>query len=109
MARPKKNQRVVCISLRADGTLRVEPDPVRVKVGHRVRWVTIVRDTKKIEVSFSGRSGTPFREGRSVAEHGQLLSPAVAEHAKGKRYKYTVSLHVGKHVFKLDPEVEVER
>lgn len=105
-----KKERVVCVSLRPDGTLRVEPDPVKVKAGYRVRWVTIVREARKIEISFTKRWGTPFKEkGFGVPAPGQLLSTPVAVEAKGKRFKYTLALHVGKHTFKIDPEVEVER
>jgi len=110
-----KKERVVCVSLRSDGTLRIEPDPVRVKAGYRVRWVTIVREAKKIEVSFTKRWGTPFKEAHFTAPApGQLLSSAVAKlpdgvKGKSKSFKYTLALHVGKHTFRLDPEVEVER
>ncbi len=111
MARPKaKKERVVCISFHADGTLYVEPDPVRIKAGTRVRWVTIVRDAKKLHVVFSRRTGSPFKEAAfGVPARAQLLSAPVAADAPHKTYKYTVELEVGKHTFRLDPEVEVER
>jgi hypothetical protein len=110
--------RTVCISFRPDGSLHVEPDPVRVKARDRVRWVTVVRDAK-IRIEFKTRRGSPFVGAESVIKgihslsQAQVLSPPVINvdlnRGETKSYKYTVLLGVGKGIVKLDPEVEVER
>jgi hypothetical protein len=110
--------RTACISYRPDGSLHVEPDPVRVKAGDRVRWVTVVRDAK-VQVEFNTRRGSPFVGGEPVLKgvrslsQAQVLSAPVRidpdlKRGQTKCYKYTVILSVGKCTVKLDPDVEVQ-
>ncbi len=107
--RPKK-ERIVCISLRPDGSLRVEPESIKVKRGHLVRWITIVRDAK-VAIDFKRKTGSPFTNERvSTLAHGQALSTAVrADVPVGKKFLYSVLLAIGRHEIKVDPDVEIER
>ncbi|MCM3876961.1 MAG: hypothetical protein NEA02_11135 [Thermoanaerobaculia bacterium] len=109
--------RTVCTSFRPDGSLHVEPDRVRVKAGDRVRWVTVVRDAK-VQVEFKTRRGPFVGEERVLKGvrsllQAQVLSPPVKvdpglKPRETKSYKYTAILSVGKCIFKLDPDVEVQ-
>jgi hypothetical protein len=105
-----KKERIVCISFWPDGSLRVEPESVKVRRGHLVRWITIVRDAK-IEITFKRRIGSPFTgDAVSTLPHGQALSTAVRGDVKvGQKFPYSVVLAIGKHEVKLDPDVEIER
>lgn len=111
MARKSRKERIVCISLRPDGSLSVEPDSVRVRAGHLVRWVTIVRDAQ-IEIVFKKRLGSPFAGAFSRPSRGQVLSTPVrdgaAERNQRKKYPYNVVVTLGKYELKVDPDVEVQ-
>lgn len=101
-------ERIVCISFRPDGSLCVEPESVKVRRGNLVRWVTIVREAR-IRILFKKRRGSPFsREDFSSPSRGQALSVPVQGNAANGKYPYTVFLRIGKHEFKLDPDVEVQ-
>ena len=107
--RKPRKERLVCISLRPDGSLQAEPDSVKVRRGNVVRWVTIVRDAR-IEISFKKRHGSPFGDKRlSEPSRGHVLSPPVREDAEYGKYPYTVVLTMGKCEVTLDPDVDVQR
>jgi hypothetical protein len=108
MARKPRKERIVCISLRPDGSLSVEPDSVKVRKGNVVRWVTIVRDAK-IRILFKKRRGSPFTDEHfSSPSHGQALSGPVRPDAEKGKYPYAVFLTLGRHEVKIDPDVEVQ-
>lgn len=108
-SRKPRKERIVCISLRPDGTVHAEPDSVVVRRGNVVRWVTIVRDAK-LGISFKKKKGSPFTDkGFSSPSRGQVVSAPVREDAEYGKYPYTISLTIGKCELTLDPDVDVQR
>lgn len=100
-------ERVVTVKRsRTKSGISVVPRSVKVsrREGGRVRWVSSIPGSR-LRIRFEKRE--PFLE-PTVHGGSQALSGPVNDHASLGRYEYSVRLTVGRKIFDLDPDVEVQ-